>query len=260
MGEKTSINDFVSHFTTDFARSNLFHVSIDGVSLGVPNAFEHLFMSCKGVQVPGITYVEGKYMFQGFNRKIAIGADYDPVTLTFFIDGAGKTLEIFDEWSNKIFNKQTGKFGFKENYQSQISILMVNRMGEIYDTVLLINAYPTNIETVDLSWESSDTLMELSVSFNFDRVLSSYNGTIPKVIVPKKWSFEDFIKQPFDISVPTFNDVTKKLNIDIPKLETVQNILKVYNIDIPKPEILETVTSKTNLVDDMVRKAQRAIR
>ena len=165
MANKLSINEFVNTIT-DFARPNLFQVNFGGIRLS-PGGTEHLSAMCKSVQIPGITFIEGKYMLNGFNRKMSIGADFDPITLTFLVDSEGKTIKILREWSNKIFG-ENGTFGFKEDYQTDISISLLDRAGKVYGDIVLINAYPTNIDPVELSYESSDSILEISVSFNFD--------------------------------------------------------------------------------------------
>ena len=273
MAEKTSINDFISHFNTDFARSNLFHVTISEVNLNTPAALEHLKMSCKGVQVPGITFIEGKYILNGFNKKSVIGADLDPITLTFLVDGMGKTLQIFEEWSNKILNKKTGKFGFKENYECDIDIDLLDRAGNNFAIFTLLRAYPTNIDVVDLSWESADTIMEITVSFNFDKMLSSFNGVKPKETKPKPVIFEDKINDVFNMQIPSKADILDKIGLDIPaiptsadiidklpfeipKIPAVPDIVKEA-ITIPKPDLVKDVINKTSAVDDMAKKANK---
>jgi len=292
MSEKTSINSFVQHFTTDFARSNMFQVSFEGVQLKTPSAKEHLTMACKGIQIPGVTFIEGKYMFNGFNRKSAIGADFDPIALTFLVDGSGKTLEIFEEWSNKIINKQTGKFGFKEDYQTDITIMLLDRTENIYDKIKVFEAYPTNIDAVDINWDNADTIMEITVSFNFLKVISTYNGAAPAKLEPqKRFSPSNFTNSPFRINSPKFSDVANKLSYGIKQINEVNDVVnKVSNVITPltgasdvvnkatlgitnpfneandvvnkvsnvitPPKNAEDVINKTNDVEDMIKKAQ----
>jgi hypothetical protein len=277
MENKLSINDFVSHFGSGVARSNLFKVSFQNIDFEVQGSVEHLFMACKAVQIPGITFVEGKYMHNGFYRKSAIAADLDPITMTFIVDGMGKTLEIFEEWSNKILDRSSptgnpgggsaagtsGTFGFKDDYDTDIHILVFDRSGQIVDYVEVFNAYPTNIEAIELSYDSADTAMEISVSFNFDRMLSVFKGKSPDAGALKSilnvFNFDS--KAPFTIPKLPALPVMPSLPISIPAINRFAIGVGLPKLPLSIPRIqdlpgLDDYNNKSSATNDMITRAQ----
>ena len=157
----SSVDKFISHFFLDFGRSNMFKTSWSGNG---PLDPAHLEMACKTINIPGITFTEGKYD----GKKYAVGYDFDSFEATFYMDAEGKTKDEFDTWSEKVYQKKKGVFGFKNDYVAEVSVDLYTRDFSVYHTVKIINCYPTNISPIEVSWDNEGTVMELSVSFNFD--------------------------------------------------------------------------------------------
>jgi hypothetical protein len=260
--EKLSINDFVSSFK-DFGRSNMFQVEITGVSFAVDQAKEHLAVACKGIQVPGVTFTEGKYFFKGYNRKSAIGADFDPITLTFLSDSGAKTVSILDEWKRKIQDLDSGEFGYKDDYQCTINIRLLDGTGNAYETVQIIEAYPTNFDARELSWDSSDSIIECSVSFNFTKIESVFNGVEGTGnTIDTRTGISKLLAGVPSLDINTHLDgaidtVVDKLPYDIPKMTGVTGLVQKAKLSIPIPTKVQDVIDKSSYVDDLVNKARR---
>jgi hypothetical protein len=162
------INDFIQNFGTQgFSRSNLFNVQITADFINTEQS-KMLTYGCLSCQVPGITFNESSYGNEGYTQKFVSSADFDPVTLTFYLDENNIIKDLFDEWKNKIFDDQG--YGYKDEYISEIVINRMKRDGTEYDTTKIIEAYPTNIEPIDLSWDSRDEVSRLAVSFNYLKI------------------------------------------------------------------------------------------
>lgn len=157
----STYESFISHFT-DFNRTNQFITRWSGPG---PSGYEeHLSMACKSIEVPGITFTDGIYD----GRKFAVGYDYDSFTATFYIDSDGSTLACFDQWSNKIFDKETVEFGFKTDYESTVNVDFLSREGDTITTIQILKAFPVNISPISMAWDGEGEVSELSVSFDFD--------------------------------------------------------------------------------------------
>ncbi len=156
----SSVNTFTSYFSNGLARSTDFKAYFDG---GIVDNL-HLHFSCKSITIPGITLNDSVYD----GRKFATGYDLDSFSASFLVDSDGKTLAEMAKWSNAIYNQQTGKFGWKDDYACDVTILLYTRAMEVANTIKMINTFPINITPIDLSWDTADTIVELSVDFDFD--------------------------------------------------------------------------------------------
>ncbi len=157
------INDFVSTFKNGFLHSNLFNVTFTENKIVQDNNI--LSYACKSAQIPGITFNEGKYFVNGYYRKFVSGADYDPITFVFLVDGKSEIIKILDKWGSAIY--KDGKYGFKDDYKCGINIELLNRDGTVSYTSKIIDAYPTNLASFDLSWDNTDQLLDYAVTFNY---------------------------------------------------------------------------------------------
>ncbi len=168
---KNSLNTFKEKFSRGFVHPNLFKVEFQNLHKSLNNYSDILSFACKSAQIPGTTFNESKYYHQGYYNKFVSGADYDPINLTFIVDGGNKDnkeskiINAFDIWNALIFNK--GKYGFKEDYICDIKFTMFNRDGSILYENTIIDAYPTNITSFELSSDNKFNVMEYNITFNF---------------------------------------------------------------------------------------------
>ena len=162
-----TLNTFLQTFKGGFIHPNLFKVTLSGW-WGSSTYGDLLTHACKTATIPGVTYTENKFYHDGYFNKFVSGADYDPFTLIFMVDGGeSQVIKCFDEWSKKIFDD--GKFGYQENYVCDIKFEIFNRDGTVAYTTEIIDAYPTNISPIELSFDSNDEILEYPISFNFKK-------------------------------------------------------------------------------------------
>ncbi len=258
MANNLSINDFVQKFSSGFARSNLFRVNFFNLP-ELPHS-ELLSFACKNIQIPGVTFNESKFLVDGYYRKFVSGADYDPITINFFIDGDGFITKLFTQWSAYIFSE--GKYGFKESYSCNIDIDLLDRIGNVIHKVKIIEAYPTNISALDLAWENSDTLLEYSISFNFLK-LEYENIEVNHSVAAKSplHHEEDTNKSTFKILKLPFE--IPKLPLEIEKWipEEVSHDPLSITKQIPIPENIKNIPSHiNNLIPEDVKHAATEVK
>lgn len=169
MAKSGTLNNFLQEFKYGFVHPNLFSVSFTANPL-FDTYGTIMSAACKSAQIPGVTFTEGQYYHEGFYNKFVSGADYDPFTLVFLVDGGSnksesKVISCLDKWSTLIFND--GKYGFKKDYTCDVTFKMNNRDGTELYTSTVIEAYPTNITAFELSYDSKFNVMEYPITFNF---------------------------------------------------------------------------------------------
>lgn len=168
-----SIEKFKSQFA-DLLRPNYFEVLINPPNtLNASN--EILSFMCNATDFPFETINTMELITHSKKRMIASGVDFDPITMTFLLDSTGLTLDFFEKWKQLVIDKNF-KMNYYENYIGSVEIYMLDRQKRRIAGVKLLEAYPVNRNNIALSYASTDTLSELSVSFVYAALEPSMNN------------------------------------------------------------------------------------
>jgi hypothetical protein len=157
----------------DGARPNRFAVSISGNqgNQGASWIDNPMSFFVKTFSLPARTIGEIVVNYQGLQTKIAGDATYDDVTMTTHIDYDFKTKEYFEFWMEGIVLVETEGTNFRTapaEYKAEILVEQLGRTGEVIASYTLVGAYPKQMDSIELSHESTDTLEELSITFGID--------------------------------------------------------------------------------------------
>jgi len=177
-----SINEFRSALTGGGARPSLFQVSITNpvdaaADLKVP------FMA-KASSIPSST--TGMISVPYFGRKIKLAGDRnfdEPWTITVINDEDFLVRNAMESWMNAI-NTHEGnliEFGTASpaEYKSQAQVFQYSKDGGVLREYTFDGLFPTEISNIDLNWETTDTVSEFTVTFQYDywRVSGGRTGT-----------------------------------------------------------------------------------
>lgn len=184
-----------------------------GITLdAAQNAYFDFF--CAEAIIPGATFDVAEEMGsrQGVIERFPTRRIFAPVQLTFYVDNEYKVMRLFEEWMNYINPLQTSTgevsasingFGnykdgnnffrmrYPDSYKRTISIVKFERNfrsnpaegGDNLQSVptmtyRLIEAFPTNISAIPLSYEGS-TVTKVSVEFSYSRyVYEKHAGNV----------------------------------------------------------------------------------
>ena len=154
------------------ARSNLFRVTLSGLSTDLNENFTYL---CKAAQLPGSTVGVIEVPFAAGRRFKAAGdrtfADW---TTTVINDSNHKIREALENLQKQFgttdYNSETAKTltGGDATDFSTILVEQLNHAGEVVYSYTLVNCWPSDISTIDLSYDSTDTLEEFTVTWSYD--------------------------------------------------------------------------------------------
>ncbi len=145
---------------TDLARANLFEVQIPGVG----NSIYHV----KSAQIPAETVGVIVVPFAGRQTKIAGDRVYEPWTVTFLLtDDYQARLDLFN-WFRSINDAESNISGPPADYRRDLSVRPLTRQGAPGATFNIKDAWPSNLSAIELSMDSTDTLAEFPVTFEFD--------------------------------------------------------------------------------------------
>ena len=176
-----TISDFKSKLTGGGARPNLFEVELafpDAVSIDNDVLQKARFL-VKAAALPASTIANIDIPFRGRILKIAGDRTFETWTITVINDTDFSLRSAFEKWMNTI-NKMSDATGVvdPEAYQKDATVKQLDRDGSVLRSYKFWDIFPTNISTIDLSYETTDTLEEFTVELQV-QWWEAYRGTSP---------------------------------------------------------------------------------
>lgn len=186
MAAAKTISQFKSKLAGGGARPNLFEVSIPSFPSSIADAWTSgdngengMFkFLCKAAQIPASTVAEIPVPFRGRILKVAGDRTFDTWTVTIINDEDFRLRTAFEQWSNKLtkLNDNTGVTNpasyMTDAYVQQLGrgatrFSTTNNGGEhsVLRTYKFYDIWPSEISPIDLSYDSTDTVEEFTVTF-----------------------------------------------------------------------------------------------
>ena len=155
-------------------------------SAGIGNGYESEFisLSCSEASLPGSSLAthEINNDFTGVTERHAYRRQYDDRSdFTFYVDHEYNILQFFENWMSFIVNEQISggvedtNFSYRVNFPKDYkSTIYINKFEKDHTGKVLqyrfINAYPISINSMPVSYESSQ-LLKCTVSFTYSRYI-----------------------------------------------------------------------------------------
>ena len=160
------ISDFKSRLSGGGARPNLFEVELafpDAVAIANDVLNKARFL-VKAAALPASTIAPVDIPFRGRILKVAGDRTFETWTVTVFNDADFAIRSAFEKWMNAI-NKLDDASGITdpEQYQKDAMVHQLDRDGSVLRSYKFWDIYPTNISTIDLSYETTDTIEEFTI-------------------------------------------------------------------------------------------------
>ena len=176
-----TITDFRSKLTGGGARPNLFEINLgnfggDGTTGGWNTNIESEFrFMCKASSMPTQTIGSVDVPFRGRILKVAGDRTFEPWSVTVINDEDFKVRKGFEAWTEKINALATGVGQVDPNsYMGNGTVKQLSRSATVAgnDTAHKVlheykvqEIWPSEIGSIDLSYESSDAIEEFTVTF-----------------------------------------------------------------------------------------------
>lgn len=200
------ISDFVGQISNGLARSNRFIVNLtppsvmtnalrgQGESTSSYTGFQevtnvnsassygklqNILLLCDSAQLPGVSLTTAQIRTFGEIREIPYEIDYEPITLTFFVDAEMNVKKMFDLWMMSTQFKETRKFSYYDSYTTTMTIYVQDMEENNRYIVELYEAYPKTVSAVQVDYSNKD-VMKLSVTMMYKYWRSKqvvYNNT-----------------------------------------------------------------------------------
>ena len=172
-----TITDFKSQLRGGGARPNLFKVDLGdfggqgAADLGWENAQEDFNFLCKASSMPTQTIGSVDVPFRGRILKVAGDRTFEPWSVTVINDEDFNIRSAFEAWGRRINDLTTG-VGIVQpkDYMGSGTIQQLSRGvgpddSKVLQEYMVQDIWPSEIGSIDLSYESSDAIEEFTVTF-----------------------------------------------------------------------------------------------
>lgn len=160
------ITDFKSKLTGGGARPNLFEVILNFPATVKPDPtiLDKSRFLVKAAALPASNVAPIDVPFRGRILKIAGDRTFETWTITVINDTDFGIRSAFEKWMN-VINKVSDNTGATNpaDYQADAYVYQLDRTGETLRAYHFYDIFPTNISTIDLSYESTDAIEEFTV-------------------------------------------------------------------------------------------------
>ena len=149
-----------------------------------------LTMRCDNVVLPSINLLQEQNIRRyGFGpvENVPYGVNVGDFTLQFIVDKNAFVVQFFEEWLNKIVNRDSFgganmnnvlpggrkpyEIAYKDTYAcSSINVFVYDRSQNNVMEYNIYDAFPTGIQSMNMSWSEENTLMKLNITFSFTDV------------------------------------------------------------------------------------------
>lgn len=169
-----SVTDFIQA-SGDGARPTLFAVTInwpDGVSAAGANVTAPLLI--KSTTIPQMNLGQIEVPFMGRTVKVAGDRTFDDWETTIINDQGYLVRSRLEAWNNAINGMRSNAQSLPPlGYRSTANVIQFDRSGIPIRTYNMVNIWPQTIDSIDLDWESTDTIEEFSVTWAYDYFTAS---------------------------------------------------------------------------------------
>ena len=168
-----SINQFAAAgLPQGGARPSLFQVTFD-TPAGIPSVAARVAFTAHAASIPGMTTGVIPIRYFGREVKFAGNKTFDPWTVEILNDEDFEVRNALEQWSNAINmhaeNIRDPSLPTPTDYRTTATVSQFSKVnGTILRTYELVNAWPSTISPIELSWENADQIERFSVEFTYD--------------------------------------------------------------------------------------------
>ena len=178
--DNKTISEFKSRLLGGGARPNLFEVELTGLptSVALPWQAERFGFLCKAAQMPAQTIANIDVPFRGRIFKVAGDRTIENWSITVINDEDFLFRNAFEEWTQQIANLDDNMGSTNPaSYMVNAKVYQLGRgstqasqnNGGDSNVVLkeyeFIDIFPVSVGSIDLSYDSTDTIEEYTVEF-----------------------------------------------------------------------------------------------
>ena len=176
--ENKTISQFKSQLIGGGARPNLFEVELTTLPAGIAWPADNFRYICKAAQLPASVIANIDIPFRGRIFKVAGDRTIEPWSITIINDEDFRIRKAMEEWVDLIAKLENNLGATDPSaYMVNAKVFQLGRgstpssknnagdRNAVLREYEFIDIFPTNVSSIDLSYDSSDTIEEFVVDF-----------------------------------------------------------------------------------------------
>ena len=176
--ENKTISQFKSQLIGGGARPNLFEVELTTLPAGIAWPSDNFRYMCKAAQLPASVIANIDIPFRGRIFKVAGDRTIEPWSITIINDEDFRIRKAMEEWVDLIAKLENNLGATDPSaYMVNAKVFQLgrgstpsskNNAGDrkaVLREYEFIDIFPTHVSSIDLSYDSSDTIEEFVVDF-----------------------------------------------------------------------------------------------
>ena len=176
--ENKTISQFKSQLIGGGARPNLFEVELTTLPAGIAWPADNFRYMCKAAQLPASVIANIDIPFRGRIFKVAGDRTIEPWSITIINDEDFRIRKAMEEWVDLIAKLENNLGATDPNaYMVNAKVFQLGRgstpssknnagdRNAVLREYEFIDIFPTSVSSIDLSYDSSDTIEEFTVDF-----------------------------------------------------------------------------------------------
>lgn len=177
------IDDFKAALSQGGARANLFRVNMNwpnvniqgsaNATIGSTNPEALSSFMIKTASMPGRTIASVPVNFRGRQLKVTGDTTFEDWTITVINDNNFAVRNAFERWQEAINGAVTNVSGNGvsaasiNSYIADLEIEQLGRDGSVIKRYIMKGAWPTTVDPIEVSFDSTDTIEEFGVTLSY---------------------------------------------------------------------------------------------
>ena len=165
----------LSNFTSkllgshSLARNNRFEVLITPPPALNTNEGELVSVYVEQASIPLLNIFTKSFKIFGPTYQRPISSEYggEGIAFTFHVDRNMKIRRFFEDWMHTIVNPYTFTVGYLKDYSTNIIVRQIDEQNNITHEIELLEAFPRNLNLMDLNNSASNQTHRLNVLFAY---------------------------------------------------------------------------------------------
>ena len=164
MAQVTNVLDFKKKLIGGGARANLFRAEITNAPVGRISAESNFLI--KTAEMPGSTITPIIIPFRGRQLKVSGDRTFDPWTVTVINDSNFTIRKYIERWMSAMNNHEDNQ-GLNDGYFGTLRVHQLNRDGKDIRTYEFVEAWPSDLGPISVSYDNENQLEEYQVTFQY---------------------------------------------------------------------------------------------
>ena len=180
------------------ARTNRFEVIIiPPLSLAAVGDLPSLYCESASIPMLNINTKSHKIFGPAYQRPMTSDYGGEGISFVFHVDRDMVVRKFFEEWMHTIVDPNSFGVSYQENYITSIFIKQLDEQNNVTHEIELLEAFPKNMNLMDLNNSSSNQTHRLNILFAFRYWKDVERSTTTAVDIPRPITTPEVLVEDF---------------------------------------------------------------